>query len=355
MTGDRSKKTGARSRKPVARILLILTAVVLAVAPTPSRWVERFYSNGIYPPLERFLTTHSNRVPFAVGDALAAVAIVAVLAWSVHKLRSAGRRRIRALGALALDVATFAALIYLLFLGLWGLNYRRTPLTRKLDYDPDRVSADAARAMLRRTIETLNAESPAVHGREWPDGEELHAALAQSLRRAAAEAGARAPLVFGKPKVSVADRYLGATGIDGFTNPFGLEIVLNAELVPPERPYVIAHEWSHLAGFADESEAGFVGLIACLRSDRAAIRYSGWLALYQFLTERVTVETPRLLPPVVADLRSIVERVRRRYRPTLGQAQERIYDRFLKANRVEEGVASYGLMVRLVLGTRFIQ
>jgi hypothetical protein len=345
---------GARSKKPVARILLIVTAVLLAVAPTPPRWVERFYSNGIYPPLERFLTTQSNRVSFAAADVLAVIAVAAALVWSIRTFRSAGRRRIVALGVLLFDAAAAAALVYILFLALWGLNYRRVPLTRKLDYDSSRVTAGAARAMLTRTIEALNADSPAVHSGAWPAEDELREALAQSLRAAAAETGSRVPIVTGRPKVSIVDRYLGATGIDGFTNPFGLEIVLNSELLPAERPFVIAHEWSHLAGFADESEAGFVGLIACLRSDRAVLRYSGWLALCQFLAERVAVETPRLLPPVVADLRAIVERVRRRYRPTLGQAQERVYDRFLKANRVEEGVASYGLMVRLVLGTRVI-
>ena len=38
--------------------------------------------------------------------------------------------------------------------------------------------------------------------------------------------------------------------------------------------------------------------------------------------------------------------------PTLSAAGWRVYDRYLKANRVERGAQSYADVVRLVLGTR---
>ncbi len=41
----------------------------------------------------------------------------------------------------------------------------------------------------------------------------------------------------------------------------------------------VAHEWSHLAGYADESEANFVGWLVCMRGP-APVQYSGWLSLY---------------------------------------------------------------------------
>ena len=36
--------------------------------------------------------------------------------------------------------------------------------------------------------------------------------------------------------------------VDGMVNPFGLEVVINPEVLPFERPFVLAHEWAHLAG-----------------------------------------------------------------------------------------------------------
>ena len=37
-------------------------------------------------------------------------------------------------------------------------------------------------------------------------------------------------------------------------NPFGLEVLINPDILPIERPYVVAHEWGHIAGWALESE-----------------------------------------------------------------------------------------------------
>jgi hypothetical protein len=38
------------------------------------------------------------------------------------------------------------------------------------------------------------------------------------------------------------------------------------DLLPFEKPFVAAHEWAHLAGYADESEASFVGWLTCVRA-----------------------------------------------------------------------------------------
>ena len=55
-------------------------------------------------------------------------------------------------------------------------------------------------------------------------------------------------------------------------NPFGLEVLVNPDLLPFERPFVAAHEWAHLAGYADESEASFVGWLTCMRADAAQVQ-----------------------------------------------------------------------------------
>ena len=52
-----------------------------------------------------------------------------------------------------------------------------------------------------------------------------------------------------------------------------------------------------------------------------------------------------------SDLLAIANRFRSQVNPTLSAAGWRIYDRYLKANRVERGTQSYGDVVKLVLGT----
>ena len=85
----------------------------------------------------------------------------------------------------------------------------------------------------------------------------------------------------GRLKRTLFGPYFRWTGVDGMVDPFGLEVLVNPDLLPWERPFVAAHEWAHLAGFADEAEASFVGWLdlsarRCRRSSTAAgSTYSG--------------------------------------------------------------------------------
>ena len=343
------------NRAAALKIAVILLALCLALFPLPAPWVETFYSSGIYPRLQLLLTPLSNLAPFAVADAFLILLVAGLFVWWIVGIRLAGHgKRLRALGRLAFNTLMLAAVIYLLFLSLWGFNYIRKPLAAKLEYDEQRITPQALNQLTRLTIENLNAESAAARSTLWPEEEEWRRNLLSSLNATVTEMGRGRGIAPGIPKTSLFNPYLAATGTEGFMNPFALEVVLDKELLPVEKPFTLAHEWAHLVGFADESEASFIGLLACLRSDAAALRYAGWLALYHHLPRKSDDGTmPRPAPEVVADLRAIAERVRKHINPTLQQAQAQVYDGFLKANRVEAGIASYGLMLRLVLGTRF--
>ena len=330
----------------------LAVAVALALIPLPASWVERFYSRGIYSWVQSWLTPLTNRVPFSVGDALLVALVLAIPIWWILRIKSARGKRTRAIASLGLKSLLAAAVIYLAFLVLWGFNYQRVPLMGKLDYDETRLTEDARYGFLRSTIERLNTDSKSAHGTEWPSEEASRSQLLDSFNRVVIDLGNRNGIVPARPKTSLTDFLLGKSGVAGFTNPFGLEVILNSDLLPIERPFTVAHEWAHLAGFADESEANFVSLLACGASQTPAIRYSAWLALYPYLQPH-TEDHARLAPEVIADLHAISERATRRLSPAISKAQTRVYDGFLKANRVQAGIGSYGLFVRLMLGTRF--
>ena len=61
----------------------------------------------------------------------------------------------------------------------------------------------------------------------------------------------------GRPKRSIVSPFFRLSGVDGMVNPLGLEVLVNPDVLPIERPFVVAHEWGHLAGWARESEASF--------------------------------------------------------------------------------------------------
>ena len=168
----------------------------------------------------------------------------------------------------------------------------------------------------------------------------------------------------GKEVVMIgSNNYLGLTthpkvrqaAIDGMTNPFFLEIILNPDLLPAERPMVLAHEWAHLAGYAHETEANFVAWLTCLQGDSMS-RYSAWLSAYGHASSVLSRDDRRALPPLdegpLDDLRAMAAR-HQRSSPVVRNAAREVYDSYLRAHRVSEGVASYGAVVRLMLGSRF--
>ena len=335
-----------------ATIGVLAAAALAAGVPIAPATVERVYSTGVYPGLQRSLTTLSNRAPFALIDVLLALGAVwlAVLAVASRRLfRPGAPRRVQRLAA---GLLLPPAVLYLAFLALWGLNYRRLPLEDKLTFDAAAVTPEAARSLAHAAVSHINALYDVAHAAGWAD---VDASLADAFASAARDAGVATPAVPGRPRRTLLDWYFRSAAVAGMTDPFFLETLVASDLLPFERPFVIAHEWSHLAGFADEGEANFVGWLACLHG-AAPVQYSGWMSLYAELVgglpraARAEVAA-RLDPGPRKDLRALADRLTRNVNPTVSAAGWRVYDQYLKANRVEDGAASYARVVRLALGT----
>jgi hypothetical protein len=338
------------------RAAVVLVAGVAALAPVPRPFVEWAYSTGLYPPIQATVTTASNAVAFALLDA----AIIVIAGGWLVAFAMDVRRRSRAwspvLARVAVRTAVWAAALYLAFLVLWGFNYRRTRLADKLQFDQAAVSPETARMVAREAVRQLNTLHDPAHEAGWPAAHAIEPSLAAAFQRAQHELGSRGALV-ARPKATMFDAYFRLAGVAGMTDPYFLETLVERELLPFERPFVVAHEWSHLAGYAEESEASFVGWLTCVRGS-IPDQYSGWLFLYGELA-RAVGERDRadlageLLPGPLADLRAITRRLQREVNPHVSAAGWKLYDRYLKANRVEAGAASYDEVVKLVLGVRF--
>lgn len=336
---------------------VIAAALVAALAPTSAAWVEQTYSRQWYVAAQRILTPVSALVPFSLLDVLAIAGLLGLGIWWWRGLRGAGtdwRSRSAVAARLMLHTAAAAAALYLVFLAMWGLNYRRMPLTAKLDYDAARISPEALASLAAESVDRLNALHAPAAAEPWLSFGELPGRFGPAFDRVQRRLGARRPAVAGRPKTTLLTAYFRRAGIDGMLSPFTLEVLVNGTVLPFERPFLVAHEWSHLAGYANESEASFVGVLVCLAGD-AQSRYSAWLYLSSQLVRHLPADArdrvwagldggPR------ADLRAIAARLREAV-PVVRRGASRVYDRYLRANRVAAGIASYGLVVDLLLGT----
>jgi hypothetical protein len=268
-----------------------------------------------------------------------AIAVAAVAVYRQVRARGWMRGGARALGGLLAAAAT----VYLVFLATWGLNYRRVPLAQKLVFEPAQITRAAARALGDTNATTLNRLYAASHPAPLSVP-----ALAASFEATIRALGGPVPIVPGRPKQTLLGGYFHEISVAGMTDPFFLETLVAPDLIDAERPFVLAHEWGHLAGYADESEANFVAWVTCRHGDALA-QYSAALTLLAYAEPSRPLRDALDIGPRV-DLIAIRERYRMT-NETLRFAAQQGYDTYLKANRVEEGVLSYDAVVQLILGT----
>lgn len=333
---------------------VVALAGFIAAAPLPAGAVERYYSTGLFPAIQRSLTLVSNLTAYALLDGLLLLALVLVIVTTLRAPAGVRSRLIAALLWTARMVVASAAVVLLFYL-TWGLNYRRVPLIQKIPYDAKSVSPEAAHTLAGQAVREINTLFPAAHTFAATTVD-VDPSLAAGFAEAQRVLRVARPAIPARPKHSILDWYFKAAGVSGMTDPILLETLVVSNLLPFERSHVIAHEWSHLAGFADEGEANFVGWLSCMKASPAA-RYSGWLFLYSELMGSLTVDdrkavTSRLEFGPRADLVAVSERLRRDVNPVVANAGWMVYDRYLKANRVEAGRASYAEVVRIILGVR---
>ncbi|MBI3403229.1 MAG: DUF3810 family protein [Acidobacteria bacterium] len=334
------------------RVAFVVVALAAALAPVPAMLVDRFYTRGPYRFLQALLTSASNLAPFALFDVLL---IAVAVAWTVLATRDVRRSGLRGVVAIAARTLVWISAIYLTFLVAWGLNYRGVRLIDALGVDRARVSPDALRRAADLAVARVNTLRDRAYADGWLAAGTIEPELAGAFARAMDAIGRR-PLVVARPKRTLIDWYFQRAAVSGMTDPFFLETLVAGDLLPFERPFVIAHEWSHLAGLTDEGDANFGGWLACVRGS-AGDQYSGWLFLYEELASASGGrERARLAAALAAgpreDLAAVRDRLARHVNRRVAAAGWRVYDSYLKANRVEAGAASYAEVVRLVLGAR---
>jgi len=337
---------------------LVPPAVALAVAfvGLPPSWIETQYSRGAYLALERRVTAWTNAIPLATTDALLAIAIgSATLAIRGWLRRARGGPAVPALARAVVGVTAAASTVYLVFVGMWGLNYGREPLRARLDFDAGRVTPSAVAAFARERVARVNALHGEAHAAGWTEWDRLPAVLGEGYARVQRQLADVTPAVPGVPKRSILTYYFERAGVSGMTNPFALEVVVDRSQLPFERPIVTAHEWAHLAGYAREDEASFIGWLVCLHGPPGA-RYSAELAaLVSVLGAMPPADRSAIVraigPGPERDLQAVADRSARMW-PWLRRPAWWLYDRYLRANRVEQGVRSYGAALELMVGTK---
>jgi hypothetical protein len=340
------------TRGAAVGLALTAGAAIALAAPWPPAAVESAFSSGAYPAWQRAATTATNALPFAAFDGVLGGAVLMLVGLTVRAWRRSAGGRWRRFGAALATALGVTAGVYLWFLLAWGFNYLRVPIAERVGLDKARATPERLAAFAVATVDELNRLRPIAQAQPWPDRAALGEGLGPAFRAALPRVGVRAEVVTGVPKWSLLQPYFRWAGIDGVTNPFLPEIVVNHDLLPMEWAFTVAHEWAHLAGLAHEAEASYAAWLTCQAGSEQS-RYSArlWAFGHVFAVsprERQLELLSRLDDGPKGDLRAIASRTAQSVR-VVRRMSWATYDRYLKSNRVSEGLSSYDAAIVLVL------
>ncbi len=336
---DRRRRRAGRLSAGAAWALLAL-GLALALVPWPEPWVERWFARGLFPVVSHLLAPWVGAVPWSVTGTLALALVLAVLASLPSR---AGRRLLR-----RRLLPWTAALLVFGFMLVWGLAYRRAPLSALLGVPatpPTNAEVVTAQARLLEVLSGAAGSAP-------PGPADVVAAgrcVASEVRRLT---GSR--VAVGRRVKALPAGTLLRLGFAGVTSPWLLEPHVDAGLPPVARLGTATHELTHTAGFAREADTDALAVLAGLRCDDPAVRYA--LALHGLdllLVSMPDTARQRLVDSLprraLADLRA-ASAASARYRvPWLQRAATATYGTYLKSRGVQSGMADYGRATTLVV------
>jgi hypothetical protein len=351
-----------------AFFLLLIPVQIIAysfLAGMPAL-VERVYSNRVYQVISRSLQAATGFVSFPVGQVLLYCG-TGLLLWLVFRMirrlwiehRSVRKVTLR----LAVHSLVGVSLFYLVFMGVWGLNYYRLPFSQIAGYNVEGPYEQAELEQLCRVLIREANEQRALVPEDARGVMVLPGSPQETLRKALIGYAAAAELypelagTVGPAKKVFVPQLMSYLGIGGIYFPFTGEANVNMHQPAPFLPATICHEMAHQRGFAREDEANYLGYLACRLHPDPAFRYSGTLSAL-----RVSMGTLRLIdslsfkdlrqhysPGLVRDLKATYA-YWEEYQGPLEAVSSQVNNLFLRANRQEDGIQSYNRMLDLLLG-----
>lgn len=345
-------------------VLIVLGLILSLIAPRIALLIETGYSRSIYKWLIGPLSLITGIFPFSLAEfALVGLVLLGLFKFTqfIRKLRKAPKKTIkkipRALGTLVVALV----LVYVAFYMLWGLNYSRLPFAQIADLpvQPGTVAelkelalilTEEANALRQQLAEDARGVMVLPHG-VW----EALARAEKGYEKAARiypELGGK----FGRPKGVFLSRYWSYTGTTGIYSVFTGEANVNIHIPHFMIPSTTTHEMAHQRGFAREDEANFIAYLTCIMHPDADYQYSGTVlallntmsALYRADPDAYKEVRALYGPGLNRDFQAWSE-YWRRYDGPVERASSKLNDSYLKANRQQDGVQSYGRMVDLLL------
>jgi Protein of unknown function (DUF3810) len=260
-------------------------------------------------------------------------------------------RRIR-FGWYILRIMQVLALLYSFFYIVWGYNYFRPKIEKRIGWESPKADEMIFKSILDSIIKQTNLNYIPV---TLSDYNKIDSLVEDSYSRHFRELGIGYPNGSRRPKTMLLSSFFLKLGVTGYFGPFFNEIHLDYYLLPVDYPFVLAHEKAHQFGITSEAEANLVAFIVCIKSGDIQLKYSGYQSLlFYFLKDAYRMKEYReyfsqIDQRVLQDMRFRQKYYQGHENKDLSSMQTAVNNAYLKANKIEKGVKNYDQVVSLVI------
>ncbi len=324
---------------------------------------ENIYSRRIYPAISDFLGRLTANFSFSLAEVLLYVAALAMLALLVFAFMAfimpKGIRLYHFLKRI-ISLLITCSVLYSMFVFFWGLNYARQPLSQSMGLEITAYSTEDLADVCEQLIQkTKSLRRQAMEDEEGvfmlsAPKEQLFSSMSRVYDEYAPDymnLGVKS-----RVKGVFASGLLSATLTTGIYSPFTFEANVNTAQPEYSLPFVAAHEYAHLKGFAREDEANFIAWYVLRNAEDADLSYSANAAALSYALNALYKVSPEDYERLY---RKVDEGVKRdyaadreywkKYRTEFAKKSNELYEDYLKSNGVEDGLQSYGRMLDLMI------
>lgn len=319
-------------------------------------FVERYYSNGIYPFIsnaERFLL---GWIPFSIGDIFYSLMVVFFFRWMYFRIKTKFRKPKK----WSLQALAVLSILYAAFHILWGFNYYRLPLHQSLSIENEYTTQELI-AFTKNVIATTNQ----LHFQITQDDStmviipysksEIRKLTAKGYDHIETEyptLGYQQKSI--KPSLfSIPLTYMG---FNGYLNPFTNEAQINNQLPKFKMPSTASHEVGHQQGYAKENEANFIACLVTMNHPDIYFRYSGNTFALQYCLNELARRDPKRATALTKTLNygvrlnyKAVQEFWKAHKNPMEPFFKMFYGSYLQVNNQPDGMKSYSYVVALLV------
>ena len=338
-------------------VLALILYIVAVISPAFSN----AYNSSVGAAVRAFLSWLTSWIPFSLAEILIFSIPLVIVFIGLYAYRYRCESWRSTLVFLATILSVFSIFFSLFAIG-FGVGYHTDPIDRRLGIEAQEVSNDALYETAVWLAQEVNSAANGVSFGE--NGFSVMPYELEGLNDRLLDA--YDPVCDAYPfiqrldssvKPVLASKLLSYTHITGIYTYFTGEANVNVAFPDYTLPFTAAHELAHQRGIARENEANFVAFLVTVESDDAYIRYSGYLNLFEYVTNALYradsaryIEVIRMLDKrVIGELVAYSEFFDTYRDSVVADLSDAVNDTHLKLHGNKEGSASYGLVVDLAV------